>query len=326
MRIGSLFAPTVETPRHIALAESLGYERAWVYDSPAIFADPWITLAGAASLTERIRIGVAATTPRLRHLVATAGAVATLQTLAPERVDVVIGAGFTSQAMIGKRPVRWEEVERFAIALRRLLYGDVIEWEGAIVGLCHSPRTRISLPAAVPIWIAAHGPRGYEVGQRVADGIVTNLGHGRITETNSSKPVYTQFPCTILREGETLASPRVVEAVGPAAALHLHLGQHGAAADLPETARFAELMATVDDRRRHLELHRNHLLDLAEVERPLISEELLRRTTNAGTPAEVRARVAELEAAGFGGLLYSPMGPDIEGELVTFAKAMGLAP
>lgn len=107
MRIGSLFAPTVETPRHIALAEALGYERAWVYDSPAIFADPWITLAGAASLTKRIRIGVSATTPRLRHLVATAGAVVTLQALAPRRVDVVIGAGFTSQAMIGKRPVRW---------------------------------------------------------------------------------------------------------------------------------------------------------------------------------------------------------------------------
>jgi alkanesulfonate monooxygenase SsuD/methylene tetrahydromethanopterin reductase-like flavin-dependent oxidoreductase (luciferase family) len=44
-------------PTKIELAERLGYERAWVFDSPALFADPWMTLARAADRTTSIRLG-----------------------------------------------------------------------------------------------------------------------------------------------------------------------------------------------------------------------------------------------------------------------------
>ena len=161
MELGCLFAPTAHTAEHIALAEALGYERALVYDSPAFLADPWITLALASARTSVIRLGVAAITPRLRHVVATAGALATLHAHAPGRVEAVIGAGFTAQLMLGKKPVPWAEVERYAVALRALLAGQEVLWDGALTGLKHGARTGITPAPGIPLYMAAHGPRGY---------------------------------------------------------------------------------------------------------------------------------------------------------------------
>ena len=48
------FAPSLDTPAHIELAESLGYRRAWCYDSPAVCADPWMVLAVTAGRTSAI--------------------------------------------------------------------------------------------------------------------------------------------------------------------------------------------------------------------------------------------------------------------------------
>jgi 5,10-methylenetetrahydromethanopterin reductase len=84
VQLGCLFPPGTQTPAHIEQAEALGYRRALVYDSPAFLADPWITLALAAGRTSDISLGVCAITPRLRHVVSTAGALATLP-LGPPR-------------------------------------------------------------------------------------------------------------------------------------------------------------------------------------------------------------------------------------------------
>jgi 5,10-methylenetetrahydromethanopterin reductase len=43
------FPPGPDTPAHIELAESLGYARAWCYDSPVFYRDVWMTLALAAT-------------------------------------------------------------------------------------------------------------------------------------------------------------------------------------------------------------------------------------------------------------------------------------
>ena len=48
MDIACALAPVPETPDHIRLAERLGYRRAWVYDTPALQLDVWVTLARAA--------------------------------------------------------------------------------------------------------------------------------------------------------------------------------------------------------------------------------------------------------------------------------------
>ena len=327
MELGCLFAPTTRTAEHIAVAEALGYQRALVYDSPAFLADPWITLALAAARTSRIRLGVAAITPRLRHVVATAGALATLHAHAPGRVEAVIGAGFTAQLMLGKKPVPWAEVEQYTVALRALLAGREIRWDGALTGLKHGARTGIVPPVrGIPLYLAAHGPLGYGVAERAGDGIVTNLSHrGGNPAPPDMSQVQVLYYGTVLAPGEHYDDPRVVAAAGPYAAFQLHLGELGVAADTAEGAAFGKALAEVVQDRRHLELHRAHLIDLTGLDRPFVTGELITRTTGSGTPDQVRARLSAIADEGVRGVLYGPMGDDIPRELRAFAEAAPLA-
>ena len=323
MELGCLFAPTARTAEHVALAEALGYERALVYDSPTFLADPWITLALAAARTSRIRLGVAAITPRLRHVVATAGALATLHAHAPGRVEAAIGSGFTAQLMLGQRPVPWAEVERYAVALRALLAGREIRWDGALTGLKHGARTGITPPdPPIPLYLAAHGPRGYAVAGRAGDGIVTNISHrGENPPPPDMSRVQVLYYGTVLAPGERHDDHRVLSAAGPYAAFQLHLGELGVADDTPECAAFGKALAEVEENRRHLELHQAHLIDLTELDRPYVTGELIARTTGTGTADQVHAWLSAIAAEGVRGVLYGPMGDDIPGELSAFADA-----
>src|SRR3954451_14734258 len=93
LTISCAFATSAATPDHIVLAEQLGYERAWCYDSPALYPDVWMTLALAAARTERIGLGPAVLVPALRHPMTNAAAIATLCELAPDRVAVAMAPG-----------------------------------------------------------------------------------------------------------------------------------------------------------------------------------------------------------------------------------------
>jgi 5,10-methylenetetrahydromethanopterin reductase len=101
--ISCAFPPVPETPEHIALAERLGFRRAWVYDTPALQLDVWMTLARAAERTRTIELGPGVLIPSLRHVLVTAAAVATLVNMAPGRVNLGIGSGFTGRLAMGQR-------------------------------------------------------------------------------------------------------------------------------------------------------------------------------------------------------------------------------
>ena len=96
-----------ESPEMIAVAERLGYERAWVYDTPQQSPDVWMTLALAAVRTERIGLGPGVLVPSLRHPMVNAAATATLCALAPNRVAVAFGTGFTGRRAMGYGAVSW---------------------------------------------------------------------------------------------------------------------------------------------------------------------------------------------------------------------------
>src|SRR4051794_20754846 len=105
--LSAAFATSMDTPEHVRIAESLGYERAWLYDSPALYPDVWIALALAAERTSTIGLGPAVLVPSLRHPMTNAAAIATLEALAPGRVAVALGAGFTRRYTLRPRAVRW---------------------------------------------------------------------------------------------------------------------------------------------------------------------------------------------------------------------------
>src|SRR5436190_9990264 len=140
-------------------AEALGYRRVYLHDSPALYWDVWATLATVARETEHIGLG-ALVIPSLRHVLTTASAVATIEHLAPGRLTVVVGTGFTGRAMLGRRPMPWSAVDAYIRDLRALLRGETVEVDGALLGMRHASGWAPPRPIDVPIIVAANGPKG----------------------------------------------------------------------------------------------------------------------------------------------------------------------
>jgi 5,10-methylenetetrahydromethanopterin reductase len=150
-------------------AEGAGYDRVGIWDSPALYLDPWITLAAVSTSTTSLRIGTWVTNPLTRHPVVTANAAATLDTLAPGRVVIGIGTGDSGVYNLAGRAAPLDRLTEYVRALRGLLADGRALWEGSELSM---------RPAAnpVPIWVAAHGARAIRTAGAVGDGVIFGLG------------------------------------------------------------------------------------------------------------------------------------------------------
>src|SRR3982751_6565699 len=217
MDISCAFPTTLDSPQQVVLAEELGYERAWLYDTPQQSPDVWMTRALAAERTERIGLGPGVLVPSLRHPMVNAAATASLAALAPGRVVVALGTGFTGRGAMGYRAVPWAFMDRYIRAYRGLLRGETVEWEGARMRMLHPPGHAAPRPVEVPVIIGALGPKGAAVARKLGDGLFVTLA---MPEFAKEFPwVSFLFWGTVLEEGEDPASERVREAGGPGLAL-----------------------------------------------------------------------------------------------------------
>ena len=73
--------------RVVRRAEELGFARAWFYDTQMLSADPFVAMAAAAIRTTRIRLGTGVLIPSNRIAPVAANAFASLNKLAPGRID-----------------------------------------------------------------------------------------------------------------------------------------------------------------------------------------------------------------------------------------------
>jgi 5,10-methylenetetrahydromethanopterin reductase len=325
--LSCVFAPSLDTPAHVELAERLGYRRAWCYDSPAVYADPWMVLALAAGRTAGIGLGPASLVPSLRHPVVTAAALATLAGLAPGRVSAAFGTGLTGRLLLGERPMGWAAVEEYVRTVRALLRGEEASWNGSLVRLSQPAGFAGALPADVAVLVAADGPRGRAVAAGLGDGLLTTraprdpAGPGR-------RQVLLAFG-TVLGDDEDPAGPRAIAAAGPAlaAAYHAIYESKGAGGvdKLPGGREWRAAVEAVEAPRRHLAVHAGHLVALGQHDEALLARAapLLASWTLTGTRADIGARLRALAAAGVTEVAYQPMGPDIPRELAAFAEAAG---
>jgi 5,10-methylenetetrahydromethanopterin reductase len=150
-------------------AEGLGYDRIGIWDSPALFREPWAVLGAVAVATHSARIGPWVTNPQTRHPLITASAAATIDDLAPGRVYIGIGSGGTGVWHTGNQASPLAELEAYVVTIRCLLEDGEAEYGGS----------RVILPWArrqIPIIMAAHGPKSIRLAGRIADGVVIGLG------------------------------------------------------------------------------------------------------------------------------------------------------
>src|ERR1700728_4283302 len=74
MKISAQFATSLSSAEHILAAEQLGYDRAWLFDTPHESPDVWMMLALAADRTATIGLGPGVLVPTLRHPMVNASA------------------------------------------------------------------------------------------------------------------------------------------------------------------------------------------------------------------------------------------------------------
>jgi 5,10-methylenetetrahydromethanopterin reductase len=326
--ISCAFATALDTPGHIAVAESLGYRRAWCYDSPALYPDVWMTLGRAADRTSTIGLGPGVLVPSLRHPMVNAAAVAGLAALAPGRVAVAIGAGFTGRYTLGQRAMRWADVRAYVGCLRALLRGEEAVWDGAVIRMLHPAGFGQARPVDVPILIGADGPKGLATAQALGDGVFSAMVPAAADADAPTWRALLAFG-TVLHDGEDPTSERVLAAAGPAMAVVYHgMYERGGAAAVdafPGGPAWRAAVESVDDDRRHLAVHEGHLVELTERDRSALADgaPMIPAVTFTGTPEDLRERVAALADAGVTELAYQPAGPDIPGELERFMTAVG---
>ena len=317
LTLSCAFATSNESHEHARVAESLGYARAWFYDSPALYPDVWVQLCRAAERTQRIGLGPAVLVPNLRHPMTNAAAIATLAQLAgKERVAVAIGSGFTGRLTLGQRPLPWSYVSEYVRALRGLLRGELVQWEGRAIQMMHPAGFAAPRPLEVPFVIAAAGPKGVAAARELGQGVFGSAPIGGFAWS------VLLAMGTVLAPGESPGSERALAAAGHAAAVALHWAiENRQVGALPNGAEWAAAYERVPEPLRHLALHDQHLIAVNARDEAFVTGELLAKQGLALDRAGWRAKLAALEAQGVTEIAYQPAGPNIPRELETMAEA-----
>lgn len=319
-------APTADVVDKAKLAERLGYQRVWLFDSPALHGDMWVALARIASGTDRIGLATGVAVPSLRHPMVTASAIGSIHELAPDRLIVAVGTGYTARHALGKKPIPWADTVRYVRQVRALLDGEVVEIDGRPCQIMQLPGFGPSRPINVPLWVAAAGPKGFTAARELdAPGVVMTSVPAE-SDRGWAQCALLRFG-TVMRAGEDHASPRVIEAAGPgyASIIHAVWQNTGNAVDaLPGGKAWrTAIEAERPEDQRHLVVHQGHLSQLTERDRAVVTAAgpAILEPGWTGDAAFIAARFDEAGAAGVTEIVYVPAGPDIAGELEAFAGA-----
>src|SRR5215203_3208053 len=130
-------------------AEELGFTHAWFFDTQMITADCFVSMAAAAMKTSRIRLGTGVLVPSNRIAAVTANAFATLNGLAPGRIDFGVGTGFSARrAMrVGYALLAGETIE------------TPIEGKPRKIRFLNPEIGLFNTRDPIPLHISAYGPR-----------------------------------------------------------------------------------------------------------------------------------------------------------------------
>jgi 5,10-methylenetetrahydromethanopterin reductase len=158
----------VEISREV---ERLGFDALWIPDE-RFYREVYGLCAVISLGTEQIAIGPCVTDPYSRHPALTAAAMATLDELSGGRALLGIGAGVSGFRELGiERTHPAVAVYEAVTLIRRLLAGDPVAFSGRVISF-NGRLDFVPIRAAVPIYVAAGGPRMLETAGAVADGVI----------------------------------------------------------------------------------------------------------------------------------------------------------
>ncbi|TNF87947.1 MAG: LLM class flavin-dependent oxidoreductase [Gammaproteobacteria bacterium] len=163
MQYSVAFASEVDSWKWAKRAEELGFHAAWFYDTQLLNPDVFICMALAAYETSRIRLGTGVLVPSNRIEPVTANAFASLNKLAPGRIDFGIGTGFTARRTMGQGAVPLGRTRRYIETVQGMLGGETVEWQGEDgahkVRFLDPELGLINVEDDIPLWVSAFGPK-----------------------------------------------------------------------------------------------------------------------------------------------------------------------
>lgn len=333
MEFGILIPPIADTWKTVKRAEELGYSRAWFYDTPMLNSEVFVSMAAAAMNTSRIRLGTGVLIPSNRIAPVAASGLATLNALAPGRIDFGISTGFTGRRTLGMKPVKQADMEEYIRVVQGLLAGETLEWTHEEHGEEKRRKIRfldpgigaINIKDSIPLHISAFGPKGRRLTAKLGAGWINgtpNVAHAtagladmKAAWNEAGRDASNLFATAtvggcVVRDGENYDSARVKAQSGPIAVIALH--------SMAEREDFGDLgrpippqMAPLVDRyrehylkyqpadARYLSNHRGHLMYLKPEEQPFCTTELIKATTWTAPKEELRERLREMVRAGY---------------------------
>ena len=330
MQFGIAIPTDSDSWKIAARAEELGFSTAWFYDTQMLSADCFVAMGAAAVKTSRIRLGTGVLIPSNRIAAVSANAFASLNKLAPGRIDFGVGTGFTGRRAMGLGAIPMRDMEEYIrvvmALLRRETVETVIEGERKKIRFLNPELGLINTTDPVGLHISAYGPRGMALTARLGAGWVAFVGDDASTigwlqgmqatweKAGRSRAdlITTGFALgCVLADGEAFDSPRALSQAGPRAAVLLHRAADAALAGLPNSspvpasvadavAGYIELARNFEPKDApYLENHRGHLMFVKDSEKKFVTGDLVREMTFSGTEAQLTARIANLRDAGY---------------------------
>ena len=150
--------------------EETGFDGVGIPDTQLIMRDVYVSLALAAQRTSHLALYAAVTNPVTRHVSVLASVAQTVEELAPGRLRIMVGSGYSAVKTIGQGAATLQDMRDTVVTLRRLLSGETVSLDGFDAHLPYASGRRI------PIFIAATGPRTIELAGEVADGALMAVG------------------------------------------------------------------------------------------------------------------------------------------------------
>jgi 5,10-methylenetetrahydromethanopterin reductase len=326
---GIQLATSAHSWKVVKRAEELGFTHAWFYDTQLLNADMFVAMAAAAMQTSRIRLGTGVLIPSNRIAPVAAGALASLNALAPGRIDFGVSTGFTARRTMGLRAITLAKLEEYIHVVQGLLSRETVEWFGEKrmhkIRFLNPELELINLRDPIPLHISAFGPRGRRLtaklgahwmtamrGSQSANAAIADMQTAWQDAGRDLKTLYaTAFGggC-VLADGEPADSPRAKAQAGPAAAIIFHnnaeedeLGSIGFPAPPQFKAKFdayREIYRNYEPAdARYLSNHRGHLMFLRPEEQELITGDVIRAFTFTGTRTELVDGLRAIKAAGY---------------------------
>ena len=198
MNIGILITATAQSgdlAEYARKVESLGFDSLWIPEHPVIpvghqtpfpigdgklpdhynrWADPFIALTVAATVTKTIKLGTAICLLPEREPLMTAKVIASLDYYSGGRVIIGAGAGWLreeTEVMGTSFRLRWKQMRETVEAMRELWTKAAASYEGELVRFpavrCEPKPAQKNGP---PILLGAHGPKALERVARTYDG------------------------------------------------------------------------------------------------------------------------------------------------------------